>query len=95
MGSLYRDAKLHPGKDVRRRGAASNEGRTAGGHATIWSLGSAQPELDNRMTIGGCADSRCFRSDERLEINDVQQSGLDELTLQQRAADSQQWLVRK
>jgi len=69
--------------------------RTAGGERPIDALGAAQAKFADRVLPGGEAYAGCFGGDERLKIDEIEQWGLQQLRLQNRAMDSNQWLVRE
>lgn len=64
--------------------APTHVGRVAGRERAVDALRAAQPELQHLVTLGGGADARGLGGDEGVEVEDVEQRGLDELALEQR-----------
>src|SRR5687768_13320600 len=95
VGPAYRDAVANTGQYVRRGVHAADVSGTRSRKGTVRSLGAAQTELENLTAVGGQTDTGRLRGDETLEVDDVQQCRLDQLSLQQRTANAQQRLVLK
>jgi len=89
------NAVAAPGKHVGRRRAAGNVARARNGQAAIGTLCTAQAKLGDGATIGGQHHARRLGGDECLETDDVEQRGLEQLTLQRRAGDAHHGLARK
>ena len=83
------------GKHVGRRRAARHVARARNGQAAIGTLGATQAELGNGATIGGQYHARRLGGNKRLEADDVEQCGLEQLALQRRAGDAHHGLARK
>ena len=84
-----------PGKHVGRGRAARHVARARNGQTAIGTLGAAQAELGDGATIGRQHHARRLGGDERLEADDVEQRGLEQLALQRRAGDAHHGLARK
>src|SRR5215467_788975 len=68
-------AKLVSGVKQRSAGATPNVGRACDGH---WLLSAPESELcypAHAAMLGGEDDARCLRSNERGEVNSLQQTG--------------------
>ena len=89
------NAVAAPGKHVRRRRAARHVARARNSQAAIGTLGTAQAKLGDGATISRQYHARRLGGDERLEADDVEQRGLEQLALQRRAGDAHHGLARK
>ena len=89
------DAVTAPCKHVRRGRAAGHIACAGDGQAAIGTLGTAKAKLGDGATIGGQHHARRLGGDERLEADDVEQRGLEQLALQRRAGDAHHGLARK
>ena len=89
------NAVAAPGKHVRRRRAARHVARARNSQAAIGTLGAAQAKLGDGTTIGGQYHARRLGGNKRLEADDVEQRGLEQLALQRRAGDAHHGLARK
>ena len=58
-------------------------------------MGASQAELDYRIILRGETDARRFGCNQALEIQKIQQGRLQELTLDDRAANADEWFVWK
>ena len=83
------------GEHIRRRGTAGNVARARDGQAAIGTLGTAQAKLGHGTTVGRQHHARRLGGDKRLEADDVEQRGLEQLALQRRAGDAHHGLARK
>ena len=83
------------GEHIGRRGAAGHIACAGDGQTAIGTLGATQAELGNGATIGGQYHARRLGGNKRLEADDVEQRGLEQLTLQRRAGDAHHGLARK
>ena len=95
MRSTHGNAEAFPGKHVRSGRTAADERRATRHHRAIRSLRPAQAKLQHRIALRRMADPRRFGGDERLEVDHIQQRRLEQLTLQNRPANSHERLMRK
>ena len=89
------DAEDLAGQDVRGGVAAADVGRPAGREGAVDALGPPQAEFQHRLAAGRQHQPRGLGGDQRLEVDDVQKRGLQQLGLQQRPADPHQRLLGK
>ena len=80
---------------VGRGRATRHVARAGNGQAAVGTLGTTQAELGDGATIGRQHHARRLGGDERLETDDVEQRGLEQLTLQRRAGNTHHGLTRK
>src|SRR5260370_29753003 len=73
----------------------SNVGSTRCCQRAIWTVGPSQSKLKNRCSLRGETNAGGLGSDQCLEVDDVEQRGLQELALEQRSTNAQQRFVRK
>ena len=83
------------GEDAGSAGAAADKGCAAGGQSAVNALRAAQAKLDDGVAAGGQADAGGFGGDERLEVEEVEQRGFEELRLKNGALDAQERFVRE
>lgn len=83
------------GEHIGRRGAAGNVARARDGQPAIGTLGAAQAKLGNGTAVRRQHNARRLGGDKRLEANDVEQRGLEQLALQRGAGDANHGLARK
>src|SRR5690606_21289192 len=72
--------------------AAADPCGAAGREAAVLSLRAPVSELHHR-TFGRAADTRRFRGDQCLEVQDVQKRRFDKLGVEDRTLNAEQWLV--
>ena len=84
-----------PGKHVGRGRAAGHVARARNSQAAIGTLSATQAKLGDGATIGRQYHARRLGGNKRLEADDVEQRGLEKLTLQRRAGDAHHGLARK
>ena len=89
------NAVAAPGKHVGRGRAARHVARARNGQTAIGTLGAAQAELGDGATIGRQHHAHRLGGDERLEADDIEQRGLEQLALQRRAGHTHHGLARK
>ena len=89
------NAVAAPGKHVGRRRAARHVARARNGQAAVGTLSAAQAELCHRATIGRQHHARRLGGNERLEADDIEQRGLEQLALQRRTGHTHHGLARK
>ena len=89
------DAVDLSGEHVRGRGGAGDVARASNGEATVRTLGAAQAEVGDRVTLGGPHHTGALGRDERLEVHEVEQRGLDELAIDDRADHTHHRLTRE
>ena len=93
--SAHRDAMQLAGQHVRGGRAASDICGPAGAEPPVDSLCPAQPEFQHGIVPRRQAHAGGLGRHQRLEVDDVEQGRLDDLALQQRAANPEQRLVGK
>ena len=96
VGAPHRDAEQLAGEHVRGRRAAADVGGARSRRAPP-SIPCARrsPNSSTGSPFGGEADARRLGGDQGLEVDQVEQRRLQELSLEERAADPQQRLVRE
>ena len=93
VGSTYGDAVQAPRQHVRGGGNAADIGAPGRGERAVRALGAPHPELEHLRRPGGLDDAGRLCGHERLESDDREQDALDQLGLDQRAANAYQRLV--
>ena len=97
MGAAHRDVEEAAGEHVRRGAATADVGGAARRDRAVHALGAPQPELEHLVPPPPrrVADARRLRRHEGLEVDHVEQGGLDDLALEDRAGHPHQRLERK
>jgi hypothetical protein len=95
VGPLDRDAEQLPGEDVRGGIAAAHPGGPGRGERAVDPLRTAQAELAHVVLPRREADARRLGGDERLEIDQVEQRGLQELAEDDGAGHPEHGLLRE
>ena len=95
MGACDGDAKELAREHVAGARAAAYVGGAAGRKGAVDALGAAQAKLKDRLAAGGDIHAGCLGGDEGLEVDDVEQGGLDELALGQRSPHPDDRFVRE
>ena len=97
VGAAHRDVEEPTGEHVRRGAAAADVGGTACGERAVDALGTPESELDHLVPApaGRVADARRLGRDEGLEVDHVEQGGLDDLALENRPDHPHQRLEGK
>ena len=93
--ALDRDAKFKGCRQRRRTGKAGDVAGARGEHPGFGAMRPPQPEIDEGLAFGREHQPGRLGRDDRLEMHEVDQPGLDELRLRQRCDDPQDRLVRK
>jgi hypothetical protein len=92
-GAEARNAELFFGHDRRAPGEAGDVAGAGRHQAGIGAMGAAQAEIDQQLARCGENDARGLGSDQRLEMHDIDQPGLDQLRFRQRRGDPQDRLI--
>ena len=95
MCSLHWNSEQFPGQHIGRCGTPSDVGGSTGCQCSVDSLRPSQTKFQHRFTGGGVTDPRCLRGDQCLEVDDIQQSRLQNLALHDWASHANEWFVRK
>ena len=83
------------GQHVGRRGASAHVGSARRRKGTVGTLGAAQAKLCHGAALGRLAYTRGLRCNKRLEVHEVEQRRLKQLTVDDGAADANHGLTRK
>ena len=95
MRAEHGDAVELAREDVRRGGAACDVGGAGHGETAVRTLCATQAEVGDRTSLGGADDAGGLGGDERLEVDEVQQRGLEELAVDDGTLDADHGLARE
>ncbi len=95
VGAFDGDTVELAGQDVGGGGASPDVRGATRGDGAVDALGASEAELEDGLALGGVADAGGLGGDEGLEVEDVEKGSLDELGLEQGAADAKHRRVRK
>ena len=95
MGPQHRDVEHLAGKDIGGPHTAADHGRPGSVESCIRSLRPAESELHDSVALSRVDDTGCFRRDQTLMVDDVQDRGLDKLRLHDRSDDLHKGFLRE
>ena len=93
VGAAHRQPQQPARERVRGRVGAAHEGRARRRQPAVDTLRAPQPELDHLVAARGEPHARRLGRDQRLEVDEIEESRLDELGLHQGAAHAHERLV--
>src|SRR3990172_2587731 len=88
-----RDAVVETGQDVAAHGGAGDESAPGRLHPRVDTVGAPESELDHGAPAGGEDRADSLAREERLEVNEVENGRLDDLGLDDRGGDLDEWLA--